>query len=86
MADKTIYIPVAIFEFIQKLQADGITLAEAERAFAKEWLEIALEKHKYNQCRVASAEHIHRNTLARRLDYLGVTKQKPIEGSRMRHG
>lgn len=86
MADKIIDVPVAMYEFIQKLQNDGITLAEAEQAFAKEWFMLALEKHDYNQCKLAAAEGIHRNTIARRLDALGVTKQRPPKNMRPRHG
>ena len=86
MADKNyiIFVPNAIHEFSVKLQADGITVAEAEQAFEKEWFILALEKYKYNQCKVADAERIHRNTLARRLDDLGVTKQRPPKNMRPR--
>jgi hypothetical protein len=54
------------------MNAGGITYAEAVREFKKRFILHVLAQHRGNQCKAANELGMHRNTLSRTMEELGI--------------
>jgi DNA-binding NtrC family response regulator len=54
------------------MNESGILYSEAVREFKKTFIANVLEQHRGNQCKAAKQLGMHRNTLSRTLDELGL--------------
>ena len=52
--------------------ASGLCLEEGKKAFEKEWIVIVLLANRGNQCKAAADLNMHRNTLSREIERLGI--------------
>jgi Fis family transcriptional regulator, factor for inversion stimulation protein len=57
---------------VQQMNESGILYSEAVREFKKTFIANVLEQHRGNQCKAAKQLGMHRNTLSRTLDELGL--------------
>lgn len=57
---------------VSQMYEGGILYAEAVREFKKTFIAHVLEQHRGNQCKAAKQLGMHRNTLSRTLDELGL--------------
>jgi DNA-binding NtrC family response regulator len=57
---------------VSQMHMGGITYAEAVREFKKRFILEILASHRGNQCKAAKELGMHRNTLSRTLEELGV--------------
>lgn len=57
---------------VQQMNEGGILYSEAVREFKKTFIANVLEQHRGNQCKAAKQLGMHRNTLSRTLDELGL--------------
>ena len=57
---------------ISQMYDSGILYAEAVREFKKTFIAHVLDQHRGNQCKAARQLGMHRNTLSRTLDELGL--------------
>jgi DNA-binding NtrC family response regulator len=60
---------------IKRMIEHGIQFPEAITEFQKRFIEHMLDKHNGNQSKTAQALGIHRNTLSRKVEELGVDHQ-----------
>jgi DNA-binding NtrC family response regulator len=61
---------------VREFQDQDITLSEAMDAFSREWIEEGLLRTGNNQSALAAKEGMHRNTLSRTMDRLGMSVDK----------
>jgi Fis family transcriptional regulator len=57
---------------VSQMNAGGITYAEAVREFKKRFILHVLVQHRGNQCKAATEMGMHRNTLSRTMEELGI--------------
>ncbi len=57
---------------VSQMHAGGVTYTEAVREFKKRYILQVLAQHKGNQCKASAELGMHRNTLSRTLDELGL--------------
>lgn len=57
---------------VTQMHTGGITYSEAVREFKKRFILEILASHRGNQCKAAKELGMHRNTLSRTLEELGV--------------
>jgi len=57
---------------VSQMNAGGITYAEAVREFKKRFILHVLVKSRGNQCKAAQEMGMHRNTLSRTMEELGI--------------
>jgi len=57
---------------VSQMYDSGILYSEAVREFKKTFIAHVLEQHRGNQCKAAKQLGMHRNTLSRTLDELGL--------------
>jgi Fis family transcriptional regulator len=57
---------------VGELHGDGVFYAEAVREFKKRFIVTVLRDCGWNQCHAAKELHMHRNTLSRTIDELGI--------------
>ena len=56
----------------RRMQKTGIFYSEATREFKKQFILVALRSAQWNQCRAAQALGMHRNTLGRIMQSVGI--------------
>lgn len=61
-----------IGQLAQQMLLAGMTPGEGARELKKEMIEISLQQHRGNMCRTAQALGMHRNTLSRAVEELGI--------------
>lgn len=69
-------VNVSMREVVQALQDRGITLSEATESLTRTWIQEGLLRNGNNQSALAAKEGMHRNTLSRTMDRLGMSIQK----------
>jgi Fis family transcriptional regulator len=57
---------------VTQMHTGGITYTEAVREFKKRFILEVLASHRGNQCKAAKELGVHRNTLSRTLEELGI--------------
>lgn len=57
---------------IGQIVEHGISFEDARNEFEKRFIKRVLEKYKGNRCRTAETLGIHRNTLSRKMEELGL--------------
>ncbi len=57
---------------VTQMHTGGITYSEAVREFKKRFILEVLTNHRGNQCKAAKELGMHRNTLSRTLEELGI--------------
>lgn len=76
---------------VTQMHTGGITYTEAVREFKKRFILEVLANHRGNQCKAAKELGVHRNTLSRTLEELGidpaqtrVSLKRPPRSARLR--
>lgn len=69
-------------ELIRDMRCAGLTQTECAIEFKKLWVIQALKGNRGNQCRVAEELHMHRNSLRRITERLGIDPRDYRQGKR----
>jgi DNA-binding NtrC family response regulator len=67
---------------VQQMNVSGITYAEAVREFKKRFILHVLAQNRGNQCKAAQEMGMHRNTLSRTMEELGINPAQVRAGVR----
>jgi DNA-binding NtrC family response regulator len=67
---------------VLQMYSAGVPYAEAVREFKKRYILEVLARHRGNQCKAAEELNMHRNTLSRTLNELGLDSAQIRQGMR----
>ena len=73
-----------VYRVVEAWRDEGLTLDDLLASVKREWLLAELKQTRGNQCEIAKRAGIHRNTLRRRLNRLGIkiTRRRLIDDGR----